>query len=239
MSAGAAGARSTPTGRRRGLARCLVLVLACALAGTACRNQVPTQLANGAPARASPVSLETVDQVTVATEVDVIPIGRVESDAALARCVRRFATDAPVEDVVVRIGVVAESVTIASASGRVLYACDGRDSRADGRSDWCGTAFGKFERVHLVDPRLDLVDCAATGRPLAFAWVEPARSARYVALRQPGYVEVYEVKGRLPVRVATTTGVDVDGSRASFDLSEHDPGGKLLRAYELEARVAG
>jgi hypothetical protein len=229
-----------PTGRRLGLARCLLLVIACAPAGTGCRTKAPTQLANGAAARASPVALETVDQATVATEVDVVPIDRIESDAAFARCVRRIATDAPIEDVVVRIGVVAESVTVASASGRALYACDGRRSPGGaGRSDWCGTAFGRLERGHLVDPRLDLVDCAATGEPLAFAWVEPGRSARYVALRQPGYVEVYEVKGRLPVRVATTTGVDVDGSRASFELSEHDAGGKLLRAYELEARVAG
>ena len=225
--------------RPGGLARCLLLVLACALAGSGCRTKAPTQLANGAPARASPVALETVDQATVATEVDVIPIDRIESDAAFARCVRRIAADAPIEDVVVRIGVVAESVTLASASGRALYACDGRRSLGAGRSDWCGTAFGRRERGHLVDPRLDLVDCAATGRPLALAWVEPGRSARYLALRQPGYVEVYEVKGRLPVRVATTTGVDVDGSRASFELSEHDTGGKLLRAYELEARVAG
>jgi hypothetical protein len=227
-----------PTGRRRGLARCLLLVLACALAGTGCRTKAPTQLANGAPARASPLALETVDQATVATEVDIIPIDRIESDAAFARCFRRIATDAPIEDVVVRIGVVAESVTLASASGRALYACDGRRSSGAG-SDWCGTAFGRLERGHLVDPRLDLVDCATTGQPLAFAWVEPGRSARYVALRQPGYIEVYEVRGRLPVRIATTTGVDVDGSRASFALSEHDAGGKLLRAYELEARVAG
>jgi hypothetical protein len=52
-------------------------------------------------------------------------------------------------------------------------------------------------------------------------------------------VEVYPVRGHFPVRIATTTGIDVAGSRASFEVSEHDARGRLLRAHELEARVAG
>jgi len=41
------------------------------------------------------------------------------------------------------------------------------------------------------------------------------------------------------VRIASTTGVDLGSSRASFEISEHDARGQLLRAYELEASVAG
>jgi hypothetical protein len=61
----------------------------------------------------------------------------------------------------------------------------------------------------------------------------------YVVVAQPGYAEVYAVAGSLPVRVATTTGVEIDGSSASLDLREHGADGTLLRAYRLEAAVAG
>jgi hypothetical protein len=69
--------------------------------------------------------------------------------------------------------------------------------------------------------------------------MEARDDARYVAVRQLGYTEVYPVRGRVPVRIASTTGVDLESSRASFEISEHDARGQLLRAYELEASVAG
>ena len=46
--------------------------------------------------------------------------------------------------------------------------------------------------------------------PLGFVWVEPEPRAAYVVVEQPGYVEVYAVAGELPVRVATTTGVEIE-----------------------------
>ena len=223
--------------------RCLLLLaLPCALAATACRDdapRVPTRLANGSPARASPISLETVDGATVATEVDSFRLGRVAHESALARCLERFTTDAPIADVVVRTGVAGESVTVGTTSGRALYACDGRSVRG-ARTGWCGTAYGRLERGRLRDPRLDLTECSdGAGRPVAFAWIEPRRNTRFVALRQPGYVEVYPVTRGLPVRIATATGIDVESSHASFELSEHDARGRLLRAYDLETGVAG
>jgi hypothetical protein len=228
--------------RRHGLALCL-LVQPCILTLTAagCGDQAPTQLADGSSAPAMPVALQNVDGATIRTTVHVVPLDRVEPRSALARCLERIETDAAVEDVGLRIGVVAESVTVATASGRAFYACDGRSRRGTESTGWCGIAFGKVERGHLLDPRLDLIDCAAAGsdRKLAFAWVEPRRDARYLALQHPGYVEVYPVTSRLPVRVATTTGIDLEASRARFELSEHDARGRLVRAYELEASVAG
>jgi hypothetical protein len=219
---------------------CVALGLLPCLATTACRDEAPTRLADGAPARASPVVLEGISQRAIATELEVVPLVRVSPRSALARCLGRLSTDAPVTKIVVRTGVVGRSVTVGTVSHRALYACDGRPVNGSGTAHWCGTAYGRLEHGRLLDPRLDLSACTdAGGRPLAFAWMEARDDARYVAVRQPGYAEVYPVRGRVPVRIASTTGVDLESSRATFEISEHDARGQLLRAYELEARVAG
>jgi hypothetical protein len=93
----------------------------------------------------------------------------------------------------------------------------------------------------LVDPRLDLAGCSTRdGDPVAFAWVVPARRARYVAVRHDAFSEVYPVlRGDVPIRVSTTTDIDLDTSSASFEISEHDAVGRAVRAYTVQARVAG
>jgi hypothetical protein len=225
---------------RKLVARSTLVALPWALAVTACRDDAPTQLANGAPARASPVVLERVGEPTVETEVEVVPLAAVSPRSVLARCLGRLTTDAPITKIVVRTGVFGRSVTVGTESRRAFYACDGRSAHGSDTALWCGTAYGRLERGRLLDPRLDLSACTgSTDGTLAFAWAEPRNDARYVAVRQPGYVEVYPVQGRFPVRIATTTGIDVAGSRASFEVSEHDARGAVLRGYELEASVAG
>ena len=52
-------------------------------------------------------------------------------------------------------------------------------------------------------------------------------------------MEVYESAASLPVRVATTSGIEVGASRATFRISEHDAAGNRLRDYELVVVVAG
>ena len=74
---------------------------------------------------------------------------------------------------------------------------------------------------------------------MAFAWIEPAADAEVVTVRHPGFLEVYEVAADLPVRVATTMDLVLEESRGSFDVSEHDGRGTLLRTYAVEARAAG
>jgi hypothetical protein len=138
---------------------------------------------------------------------------------------------------VVRVAATGESVTLLVASGRALLACDGA-SRGGSRARWCGRAFGRLQRGRLPDPRLDLTCTTGSGKPIAFAWIEPARRARYVVVGQHGYAEAYEVVAGAPVRVVTTE-VDLARSSATFDLSEHDAHGRRLRGYRLETTVAG
>ncbi len=75
--------------------------------------------------------------------------------------------------------------------------------------------------------------------PVAFAWFEVSEKTRFLAVNQVEYVEVYEVAADLPVRVATVTEVVTEEARATFDLSEHDAEGRLLRRERVEAVVAG
>lgn len=131
-----------------------------------------------------------------------------------------------------RIGVRGSSVTLIDPRRRTAYACDARDGTS------CGRAFARLREGRLPDPRLTLSCSTEDGDVIGFAWIEPAASARYVVVEQSGYAEAYAVTGDSPVRV-TTDASDLETSRASFAISEHARDGRRLRAYEVEAQVAG
>jgi hypothetical protein len=130
-----------------------------------------------------------------------------------------------------------ETVTLRDPAG--LSGCDNSPGSREEDRRWCGSSFGRLYGGRLRDPRLDIAGCrTADGAPLGLAWIEPGADARYVVVARGGYAEVYEPAGALPVRIATTD-VHVEGSRASFAISEHDSEGRLLRRYTLDAFPAG
>jgi hypothetical protein len=158
----------------------------------------------------------------------------------VARCLVATREHVPRAPIVRRVGVDGASVTYRTTSGRDLVACDGSALGGEHGSTWCGVALARVRNEHLLDPRLDLASCSTpSGDSVAFAWVEPGPRTRYVALGRHGFAEVYPVIAGLPVRVAATSRLDLDTSSASFDVSEHDATGKLLRSYTLRAHVAG
>lgn len=215
--------------------------LAGALAGCAGDGtRRPETLLDGSPARSVPVELEGLDGPAVLTSVEVVVPPDLGPTARVLSCLRERALGlTPAGAAVERVGVSSESVTFLAASGRAVYACDnGPGTREAGRR-WCGSSYGELVGGRLLDPRLDLGCTATGGRPMGFVWVEPGAETRYVAVEQPGYVEVYEVAAGLPVRVATTSGVSLEDTRATLVVSEHDGEGRLLRRTRLEARVAG
>ena len=203
---------------------------------TACggHNSRPTTLLDGSRAVAPPVALEGVGGPAIMAEVAVVPRPRVAAGSAEAACLR--GSDEGGGPLVVRVGAYAASVTFRKLSGLALVACDGA-SPGGADSAWCGRSFGLLSGGRLGDPRLDLACARPDGSPIAFAWVEPSPRARFVAVEQRGYVEVQAVAGGLPVRVVATD-VDVSSSSASFDVTEHDRAGRLLRRYRLDATVA-
>ena len=213
------------------------------MAATACAGDEtpPAQLIDGTPAeRPSAGPLEGIPEDQVATTVVVVDAGRTASTTRAAQCLRRARDHAAVGPVVVRVGVSGESVTFRASSGQSLIACDRAATASEERRVWCGIAVGRFGHGRLRDPRLDLAGCRnKAADPVAFAWVEPGRATQYLTVSQPGFTEVYRVAAGLPVRITTTSGVDQERSRTSFRVTEHDGNGRLLRAYTLDARVAG
>ena len=185
------------------------------------------------------VELEGIDARAVLTGVRIVDVDNIEPGSLAADCLRGRARDAhPIGPLVERVGANGASVTLRDASG--LYGCDDSRGRREEDRRWCGDSFGRLYDGHLRDPRLDIAGCTTgDGLAMGFAWVEAARGVRYIVVEQLGYAEVYEVAAALPVRISTTTGVHVEGSRASFDISEHDEGGLLVRRYRLEAAPAG
>lgn len=200
----------------------------------------PTTLMNGAKAAELPVDLEGVENPAVLTSVTVRRVDEIEGASAVATCLQQDWDDLPYGPIVMRVGVSGESVTFRNRSRRGLYGCDNSQGAREEDRRWCGGAFGQLYGGHLRDPRLDMGACTTReGGLLGFAWIEPGPGAKYVVVQQPGYAEVYEVGGGLPVRVTTTSDVEIEGSRATFELSEHDANGRVIRRYRVDARVAG
>ena len=142
--------------------------------------------------------------------------------------------------VVERIGVDGDSLTFANRDGNGVYACDGgSDASGERQPPWCATVFGELVHGRLLDPRLDVLCRDRRRRPLAYAFIDPVSGAHWVGVRQDGYVELYEVLAGLPVRIASTRGVDAEAARASFEVTQYDAAGRELVAGTLAAAVAG
>jgi hypothetical protein len=142
--------------------------------------------------------------------------------------------------VVERTGVDSRSLTFANRERTRVYACDGGiDAAGERAPPWCSAVFGEVVDGRVLDPRLDVVCRDRARRPLAYAFVEPVAGARWIGVREGGYVELYEVLAGLPVRVAGTRGVDLENARATFEVAQYDAEGHELVHGALEAAVAG
>jgi hypothetical protein len=174
----------------------------------------------------------------------VISLGRVLDGTTLGR---RFASCRPsgagvrTDAVVVeRTGVFGESLTFADSGRKILYACDGGvDAAGERKPPWCGSSAGLLYGGKLLDPRLDIACRDRKGRPLAYAWVEPAAGVRWIGVDQGTYTEIYEALAGLPVRIVSARGVQPSRARATFDVTQYDSRGKELVKGKLEAQVAG
>jgi hypothetical protein len=172
----------------------------------------------------------------------VVSVGRVLTGTALGR---RFALCRPAGipadvRVVERIGVAAESLTFADRRKQTVYACDGGvDPAGEHHLPWCGGSAGRLVTGQLLDPRLDISCRDRNGKPLAYAWIVPTVGAHWIGVDQGRYTEVYEVLGTLPVRIATSEGVDLARSSAVFLVTQYDSHGKALIKGKIDARVAG
>ncbi len=199
----------------------------------------PSTLMDGSRAHGPGVDLARVSSPAIATKVHVRSARTATTTSAASSCIRaQGAQTRPHGVAVERVGVESSTVTYVSDSG--LHGCDNSRGMREGDRRWCGTSFGVLRHSRLDDPRLDIAGCKTdSGAPMGFAWITAGPRARYVVVAQDGYAEIYEPAGDLPIRIATASGIEIDGSRATFRLSEHDAQGRLLRRYELDAVPAG
>ena len=199
-------------------------------------REPPTTLVDGTLAPTTTIALHT-GEPEVWTRVRLVDDRHIESGSPEADCRVEGELRAP-SVLVVRTGVNGASVT-RRASGRRIVACDDSNGPHESGARWCGRALGRITRGRLDDPRLDIGCVTPTGQHIAFAWVNPDERTAYVAVRQDGFGEIYPVVGGLPVRIASITNVDLDTSSATFDVSEYDEDGLLIRSSTLRASVAG
>jgi hypothetical protein len=207
--------------------------------GCADDGAAPDRLLDGSITDAPPVELQSVGGPALLTKVRLVQPSKQDEEERSSSCLRARDTVHPRGPSVERIGVYSETVTFEESSARAIFGCDNSSGPREENRRWCGGAYGQLYGGELRDPRLNIGCLTGDDEMVGFVWVQPSDAARYVSVEQPEYVEVYEVAGTLPVRIATTTGVQVEGSRASFDLFEHTADGSLVRRYRVEAAVAG
>jgi hypothetical protein len=215
-----------------GLDRVVAVTVVLAVAGCGDGVRRPARLLDGTPA----AELAPVRGSVIATARLVELDGR--ADACLSPADR--ADVAADTSVVERIGVDGQSLTFASRDGSVVYACDGGIDPAGERAPpWCHTVVGELDGRRTIDARLDVVCVDRSYHPLAYAFVDPVAGAHWIGVEQNGYTELNEVLAGLPVRVATTRGVDAENARATLQITQYDAAGRLLVRGLLEVAVAG
>ena len=139
--------------------------------------------------------------------------------------------------VIRRTGVEGGSLTFRDSSEPGVLGCDAAPGEYE-QEPWCGVSAGRLYGGGLRDPRLDLCQ-SRDGRLTGFVWIAPVDGARWIGVDQGSYVELYEVVGDLPVRIASTRDVELAGSRASFDVTQYDSRARELQKATVEAAVAG
>jgi len=219
--------------------RLTLLLIAGVLVACTGNDDRPTRLMDGSAPGALSLKLQHVAEADVVlTSFKVTDFADIVPDSPIAECYRGSSN--PLSGPVVeRVGVISSSVTSRTKDGRGIDGCDDTAGPLEEDRRWCGGAYGQLFEGRLRDPRLNIGCLTENDEMVGFVWVQPGERARYISVEQPEYIEVYEVANDLPVRVATRNGVEVEGSRASFDLFEHDQNGQLLRRYRLKAVVAG
>jgi hypothetical protein len=111
-----------------------------------------------------------------------------------------------------------------------------QQSQAVARQAICSV--GRLFDGSLGDARVDILCVRSPGKPVGFAWLEPAPRTRWIVVAGSSGTEVEEVAVDLPVRVATRD-VDIAASSATFGVAEYDATGTEVARYRLRARVAG
>jgi hypothetical protein len=223
------------------MARPLVLLGLPLVAGCGGGGSVPpVQLVDGSSPPSVPLALRKLDRPVVMTRVRVA-LPRELDRSLLRSCLHQHipATLAAAERIVERIGVTAESVTFRGRPAGWIRGCDASAGPTETGGPWCGGPIGRLRPDGLLyDPRLNILCRDADGRQIGFTWIDRLPGARYVAVAGHGYTEIYKTAAALPLRV-TTDEVHVEGSSATFLITQYAADGSRLSQERVRATVAG
>jgi len=208
-----------------------ILVLA-GLAG-ASRSAIPRRLIDGSRPAPVPRALRAHGGTFVMTKLRVEKVKDARGLVSTCPSAARHASSRPLAE---RIGANGRDITFLLSS-REIAGCD-RSPRARALyGPWCGRAGWTVYGGRVSDPRLTV--CArSNGTPVvAFGWINPVRHARWIVVDQPGFREVYPVAGRLPVRVATVSGIETARGTV-FRTTQYDARGGVLAKRTVIAVIA-
>jgi len=163
---------------------------------------------------------------------------RLPAGGAIGRCLALTSFRRGAVLVVDRRGRLTRSLTVAQRGSPDVFACDATGVPLE-RREWCGASAGRLGNGRVTDPRLALLCRDRRGRHVAAAFVNPLPTARWVAVEQPRFSELYPAAAGLPVRIATVAGVDYEHARATFRIAQLDAHGRVLSRARLVAHVAG
>jgi hypothetical protein len=183
---------------------------------------------------------EWFDRNAVRGRVLLRPAAKVEP-RRLRSCMRLLRLDSiPRQTLVVeRVGLRGRSLTFRDPRAPQIYACDASAGTREGAGPWCGASVGRLRAGAVTDPRVDLANCVdASGRAVAFAWVEPRPTTTWLAIDDGDGVEVYRTAGTVPVRI-TSVDMGDDASSTSFGLTQYTAEGGRLDDRDVTVAVAG
>ena len=222
---------------RRGTAVALVALALAAGCGGGDSFDPPERLADGSVPRPVPAALAELEGASM-TGVRVVRGLQLEQNPYVD-CIER-AGGAPAV-AVERVAASGRTLTFARDDRSQVVACDGAAYAREPSGHWCGLATTDWlAGGRLADGRLDLANCLGADRStVAFAWVTPAPRARWLVVEHDDFREVYEQSGPLPIRVATTDGIDETTSSVRIPVSSYAADGTKLSGGTVELQVAG
>ena len=198
----------------------------------------PARLADGSVPPPVPAALAELEGASM-TGVRVVRGLQLEQ-APYADCIDR-APGGPPAIAVERVAASGRTLTFATDDRQQVVGCDGAAQAREPSGPWCGLAVADWlAGGRLSDGRLNLANCLSADRStVAFAWVTPAPRAGWLVVEHDDFREVYEQNGPLPIRVATTDGIDEDTSSVRIPVSSYAEDGTKLADDTVELQVAG
>jgi hypothetical protein len=209
------------------------LRLVALIAAAAVASGAPAVLVDGSKPPPLPAPFRSVRQPPfVLTRAAVVPASRVPREC------RRYLGRGRVVKIVERVGIDARTWTVridGPAAGNDSVSGCGLARGPGGHLAACSAGTGDLRGSAVIDARLGV--CPAGGhRQIGVGYINPLAAARWIAVEETGYVELFPVVGGVPVQLTTRNS---HGSEATFRITQYSGDGYPLLEATVRTAVAG